>query len=72
MSDKPLRALYIGEVQITIAFEPRDLWVGVYWNREDMGDDARIYLHEIYVCIIPMLPIRLAWLFGHPSDEVVA
>lgn len=39
---------------VRILFEPRDIWVGVYWKREHL-------LTWIYVCIIPMLPIRLTF-----------
>lgn len=33
-------------------FEPRDLWVGVFWDRKNT------YLF-IYICIVPCFPIRL-------------
>ena len=40
-----------------IKFEPRDLWVGVYWNidRHDLAYQSL----NIYICIIPMFPICL-------------
>ena len=44
----------IGDVQIWIHFEPRDMWFGVYWNKEQD-------YNEIYVCLVPMLPIRFLW-----------
>ncbi len=38
-----------------LLFEPRDLWIGVYWNRTTRGP-----LHtDVFVCIIPMLPIKI-------------
>lgn len=42
-----------------LLFEPRDLWVGVFWDiiKPD-AMDAYTYL-KIYICIIPMLPLFL-------------
>lgn len=42
-----------------VLFEPRDLWIGVYWNRERVGRANR---WSVYVCLLPMLPIRASWL----------
>src|SRR3990167_335118 len=39
--------------EVTLKFEPRDLWVGVYWTLSPF----RVLM--IYVCIVPTLPIRL-------------
>lgn len=40
-----------------IEFEPRDLWIGVYFKKPfyEMGFKVR----RFYLCIIPMLPITL-------------
>lgn len=35
-------------------FEPRDVWVGVFWN------DAEGF-RLIYVCLLPCLPIVFCW-----------
>jgi hypothetical protein len=42
-----------------LRFEPRDLWVGVYWNRTG-GVYGSCYL-DVYICVIPMLPLRLVF-----------
>ena len=43
---------------IRLLFKPKDLLVGVYWHvRRDCG--FRVLL--VYVCLIPMSTIRLAW-----------
>lgn len=36
----------------TIKFVPQDLWVGVFWRRY-------ISTLEIYICLLPTLPIKL-------------
>jgi hypothetical protein len=41
-----------------LLFEPRDLWVGVYWNKEASAGYHRL---DVYVCAIPLLPLRLTW-----------
>lgn len=37
-----------------LAFEPRDLWLGVYWSRRPNG------LH-VYVCFIPCFPLHIVF-----------
>ena len=39
---------------ISVAWEPRDIWVGMYW-------DAQPYDLFVYVCVVPLIPIRLHW-----------
>lgn len=33
-------------------FEPRDIWIGVYWKRYPKALD-------IYICLLPCLPINV-------------
>lgn len=42
-------------LNVSIKFEPRDLWIGVFWTRQ--GGPA-YYILDIYICLLPMLPIR--------------
>lgn len=41
-------------MKIKAFFEPRDIWVGVFWDRRPTG------LH-IYICILPCLPILIVF-----------
>jgi len=44
---------------VRIKFEPRDLWIGVYWcdaGRNSAPGYIRRYW-KIYVCIVPCFPI---------------
>lgn len=53
--------------QLTVKFEPRDLWVGIYWDWSPRHEPDDIYDYselKIYVCIVPMLPIRLTLTWG--------
>ena len=38
-----------------VAFEPRDLWVGLFWDRRDDGT-------HFYVCPVPALVFH--WVVG--------
>lgn len=49
-------------VSLGIQFEPRDLWVGAYWEWHDLG---AIQSFTVYICVLPMLPLRLY--IGHVS-----
>lgn len=40
-------------ISISLLFEPRDLWVGVYW---DKGVSSLL----VYICLVPVLPIKIA------------
>lgn len=44
-------------------FEPRDIWVGVYWKRFPAALD-------VYVCLLPMLPLNIYCQNMRPESEV--
>jgi hypothetical protein len=54
--------------KIGFQFEPRDLWVGVFWDRRwtirpapgEQYDTRHYDSIWVYVCLVPMLPFRLA------------
>ena len=46
----------------TLLFEPRDLWVGVYWTFD--GPRSRVRAPGVRVYIgVPLLVLALAWRF---------
>lgn len=47
-----------GRFTIRLLWEPRDAWVGVFWNHAQVGA-GRFLL--VYVCLVPCLPLVLAW-----------
>lgn len=51
-------------MKISIKFEWRDIWIGVYpkrprWIRVKYKE--AILKYQIFVCLIPMLPIEISW-----------
>jgi len=58
--------------KVKIAFEPRDIWIGIYWNYIE-PDFAVIDLDNlyIYICIIPMLPICIAAYTGEGEPRSI-
>jgi hypothetical protein len=41
-----------------VHFEPRDLWVGVYW---DFPNSVRF---NVYLTVVPGFPLLLSWRWG--------
>ena len=52
-----IKAVHLPRVSVLLLWEPRDLWVGVYWKGTYM--EAGNKMLDVYVCVIPMLPILL-------------
>jgi hypothetical protein len=45
---------------VNIAFEPRDVWLGIYWDRVEEGGGQWTNLY-LYVTVIPTLPLMYVW-----------
>lgn len=50
-------------MKIKIFFEPRDIWVGVFWDLDivDTPYGPLFENYRVYICIIPMFPIKITW-----------
>lgn len=46
-----------------IYFESRDIWIGIYWSPLKIEKDNKsVEFLDIYICLLPMLPIKLAFI----------
>lgn len=43
---------YSSKLSISVLWEPRDMWVGLFWDVKSQGE------RSWYLCLIPCLPIR--------------
>ena len=41
-------------LKIQFQFEPRDVWVGVFWR------STPLCMH-LYVCLLPLVPLHVTW-----------
>lgn len=47
---------------VRLLWEPRDIWIGVFWNQHQEEDSFWIYRFTfVYVCLIPCLPLAFIW-----------
>ena len=50
--------------EISVIFEPHDIWIGAYWYLT-RSIESRYRKLEIYIAFVPMFPIRLRWEWGY-------
>lgn len=48
---------------ISLKFESRDLWLGIYWDYKNDGHKFGKWQRspDVFICILPTLPIILRW-----------
>lgn len=47
--------------RVEVQFKIQDAWVGAYWKRfHDVAGDPR-WTYELWVCLIPFVPIYFTW-----------
>ncbi len=57
-------------MSVRLEFQPQDCWIGVYWCKSLViaARNKRRRRRDIWICIIPMLPIHIWWLKAPESE----
>ena len=45
--------------RVRVYWEPRDCWIGVYWDRKPTHDIRKLFVWDVYICLVPCIPIRI-------------
>ena len=53
-------------MRVRVEFKPQDMWIGVYWEVDGSDDDFWRTI-DIWVCIIPTLPIHISYQWLNPK-----
>lgn len=44
---------------VRLLWEPRDLWIGVFWEKSPVGLVDRSV--KVYLCLVPCLPVLVTY-----------
>jgi hypothetical protein len=55
---------------VSLIWEPRDLWIGAFWESESDEIHEGVFERQIvvYLCLLPCLPLRFYW--WRYADEI--
>lgn len=61
-------ASYSRKLSVKLLWEPRDIWIGLYWDWQSRSE------WTAYLCVVPCLPIRIHLIrsYGGVFPEAVA
>lgn len=66
-SERRWRLINRPRLKVQFQFEPRDVWVGLFW-RVTHHYKVGIAIVHLYICLLPLLPIHVSVLRERPSD----
>lgn len=49
--------------KVKLLWEPRDLWIGLYWTRITAHHPSADGM-AFYICLIPCLPLKVSFNYG--------
>lgn len=47
--------------RVRLEFKAADCWVGVFWKATPLPNQPGMSLINVWVCLLPMVPIHLTW-----------
>jgi hypothetical protein len=54
-------------VKVQLQWEPRDIWIGLFW-RVNLEMPPPYYTLHLYLCIVPLLPLHATILLRSNTD----
>lgn len=63
-----LRLIDGNRLKVQIQFEPKGLWIGLFWRiTRDVSPPTSIV--HLFVCVVPCFPLHITWLrYGRASS----
>lgn len=61
--ERSLRIIDRRFLKAQFQFEPRDLWIGLFWRQTEMS-------WHFYICIVPLLPLHITFMRKVNRDRV--
>lgn len=49
------------KLKLKLEFKKEDFWIGFYWKRSKLKAMRGLYEMDLWICLVPMLPIHLTW-----------
>ena len=46
---------------IRIKFEPKYVWIGLYWEKDNLFSKRIMITYKFYFCIVPLFPIIISF-----------
>lgn len=59
---RALRLVDKSWLKVQLQFEPRDIWIGLFWRRTEIA-------WHFYICILPLLPLHISILAISEREE---
>jgi len=60
----------IDKINLSIKFQPKDAWIGVYFDTTKAILSKQIHILDIYICLIPFVPIHIKIRFKLHLGEI--
>ena len=56
------RRAVMTDLAVNIIFEPRDVWIGVFFSKSKWMSSRSSWLCKMYIFPVPMLGLKITWM----------